>query len=152
MEPLVVGNLSLRGEFGFVRERDGDPALMGLWGGGELRWKNEAVSCGGTSDLRVVGVLRKASGDPLDGLEVTGDIADRTGFEGTTAIVRFGDGSTTGCVVRRVIPDSPGLTLETAQDPGFSFENGGMRHHYFPLRSIPGPVTCRIRNSKFVCL
>ena len=152
VEPLVVGNLSLRGEFGFVRERDGDPALMGLWGGGELRWKDEVVSCGGTCDLKVVGVLRKAHGDPLDGLEVTGDIADRTGFEGTTAIVRFGDGSTTGCVVRRVIPDSRGLTLETAQDPGFSIENGGMRHHYFPLRSISGPVTCRIRNSKFVCL
>lgn len=151
-EPLVVGNLSLRGEFGFVWERDGDPAFMGLWGGDELRWKDEVVSCGGTCDLRVVGVLRKAHGDPLDGLEVTGETTGRTGFEGTTAIVRFGDGSTTGCVVRRVIPVSCGLTLETAQDPGFSIENGGTRHHCFPLRSISGPVSCRIRNSKFVCL
>ncbi len=150
VEPLVVGNLSLNGEFGFVRERDGDPAFMGLWGGDELRWKDEVVSCGGSCDLRVSGVLRKADGDLFDGLEVTGDIADRAGVEGATAIVRFGDGSTMGCIVERVIGDAPRLTLATAQDPGFSLENGGMRHLYFPLRSIPGPVSCRIRGSAFV--
>ena len=152
VEPLVAGNLSLKGEFGFVRERDGDPVLLGLWGGDELRWKDAMVAGGGIYDLEVVGVLRKVDGDPHDGLEVAGDIADGTGVEGTTAIVTFGDGSTTGCVVERIVREARGLTLATAQDPGFSIENGGMRHHYFPLRSISGPVRCRIRGSAFLSL
>ena len=149
-EPLEVGNLSLKGEFGFVRERDGALVFAGLWGGDELRWKDTVVAGGGACDLEVAGVLRKAAGDPLDGLVAIGDVVDTAGVEGTTAIVRFGDGSTMGCPVERVFHDARGLTLATAQDPGFSMESGGMRHHYFPLRSIPGPVHCRIRGSAFV--
>ncbi|MDE2886617.1 MAG: heparinase II/III family protein [Gemmatimonadota bacterium] len=149
-EPLEVGNLSMKGEFGFARERDGALVFAGLWGGDELRWKDTVVACGCSYDLEVAGVLRKADGDPLDGLVAIGGIVDTTGVEGSTAIVRFGDGSTMGCEVERVIHDARGVTLATAQDPGFSIESGGMRHHYFPLRSIPGPVSCRIRGSAFV--
>lgn len=149
-EPLVLGDLSLTGEFGFVRERGGALVCAGLWGGDELRWKDAVVAGGGTCDLEVARVLRKAAGDPLDGLSVTGEIGDCAGVEGATAIVGFGDGSTMGCAVERVLRDERGLTLATAQDPGFSIENGGMRHHYFPLRSIPGAVSCRMRNSAFV--
>ncbi|MDE2997943.1 MAG: heparinase II/III family protein [Gemmatimonadota bacterium] len=149
-EPLVVGDLSVKGEFGFVRERDGALVFAGLWGGEELRWKDTVVAGGGAYDLPVAGVLRKAAGDPLDGLVATGDVAGRAELEGTTAIVRFGDGSTTGCAVERVYRDARGLILVTAQDPGFSIENGGARHDYFPLRSISGPVSCRVRGAAFV--
>ena len=149
-EPLAVGKLVLNGEFGFVRERDGVPACMGLWGGSELRWDEAAIAGGGIRDLEVVGVFRMAGGDPLDGLQVIGERRDVCGVEGTTSIVRFGDGSTMGCNVERVVLEGPRLVLVTSDDPGFSVENGGMRHLYFPLRRISGPVTCRIRTSAFV--
>ena len=151
-EPLVVGHLTLNGEFGFVRERDGAATCMGLWGGNELRWKEDVVAGGGVYDLKVEGVLRRTGGDPLDGLEVSGEILDCAGVEGTTGIVRFGDGSTTGCAVERVVRDGRRLILATAEDPGFSIENGAARHLYFPLRTISGPVACHVRTSAFVCL
>ncbi len=151
-EPLVVGDLSLSGEFGFVRERDGVPTCMGLWGGDALKWKEEVVLGEGVYDLDVAGVLRKADGDPFDGLRVTGRIPDGAEVAGTTAIIRFGDGQTMGCGVDRVIRDRQGLTLATTEDPGFSIENGTMRHEFFPLRENSGPVTCRIRTSSFVCI
>ena len=151
-EPLVIGKLSLNGEFGFVRERDGAPTCMGLWGGDELRWEEEVIRGKGVYDLEVAGVLRKADGDPVDGLRVTGDIREDADVEKAMAIVRFGDGLTMGCAVERVIRDARGLILATTEDPGFSISNGTMRHLYFPLRAASGPVTCRIRTSAFVWL
>ena len=151
-EPLVIGKLSLNGEFGFVRERDGAPTCMGLWGGDELRWEEEVIRGEGAYNLEVTGVLRKADGDPINGLQATGGFPGGVDAERATAIVSFGDGTTMGYRVKGIVRAGRELTVETADDPGFSIDSGGMRHLFFPLRAITGPVTCRIRTSAFVWL
>ena len=39
VEIFRAGEFALQGELGFVRERDGDVQMMGLWGGKMLRWQ-----------------------------------------------------------------------------------------------------------------
>lgn len=151
-ERLVVGNLSLNGEFGFVRERDGAPTCMGLWGGDELIWEEEVVRGEGAYNLKVTGVLRKADGDPIDGLWVTGGFSGGVDVAKATAIVSFGDGTTMGCRVKGMVRKGRELTLETTDDPGFSIVSGGMRHLFFPLCAITGPVIAHSRTSAFVWL
>ena len=98
----VVGDLHLQGEVGFVRERDGAPEMMGLWGGAELRWRDHSLTGSGVYEGEVLAMLRSGDGAECDGLIVEGDLPEGDGLKGATAIVTFGDGSTRGCRVRGV--------------------------------------------------
>ena len=149
---LVVGDLRLQGATAFVRERDGIPEMMALWGGSELRWKDYVLSGSGTYEGEVVGALRSEVGDDRDALVVAGDLPEGDGLKGATGVVRFGDGSTLGYRVAGVRRVEGKIHLLLKDDPGIAVEGGGMRHLFFPLREIPGRVTYRIRTSAFVRL
>ncbi len=152
LKAVEVGDLRLEGEAGFVRERDGAPEMMGLWGGSELRWKEYVLSGSGTFEGEVVGALRSEAGDDWDALVVTGDLPEGDGLKGATAVVSFGDGSTLGCRVAGVRRIEGEMYLILEDDPGIVVDGGGMRHLFFPLREISGRVTYRIRTSAFVRL
>jgi len=152
-DAVVAGPLLLRGEVGLVRERDGRPERMGLWGGTELRWRDWALRGSGVYEGRVPGTLRREAGAEYDALVMEGeDLPEGEDLKGATAIVTFGDGSTRGYRVEGVRRSGGQTHVLLDGEPGFAVEGGGMRHLFFPLREIAGPVTCRIRASAFVTL
>lgn len=144
VEIFRAGDLTLRGEVGFVRERDGDVQMMGLWGGKMLRWQTTQLTGGGTYEGRVTDVLRMRDGHPYHALVVTG-APEIDAIAGAIAIVTFGDGTTRGLRVQRIDGDK----IVLADDPGFRMTKTGIAHCFFPLRSIDGPVQYKIRTSAF---
>ena len=149
-EMVAMGDLSLTGEVGFVRERDGQPEMMGLWGGTMLKWKHVALEGSGAYEGEVTGTLRRDAGAKHDALVVTGELPVGEELNGATAIVTFGDGSTRGCRVQAVAREGGETRVLLDADPGFAVEGEGMRHLFFPHRDIPGKVRFRLRTSAFV--
>ena len=149
-EARIGADFVLRGEMGFVRERDGVPVSMGLWGGSELRWGNHVLTGGGILTGRVSRALRLEAGGDCNGLVLDADLPEGDALKGAVAIVTFGDGSTRGCLVGEVTKTGSEVHLVLADDPGFAVEDGGARHLFFPLREMAGEVTCAIRTSAFV--
>ena len=147
---LTVGELVAQCEVAFVRERDGDPIAMGLWGGDELRWGNRVLAGSGTYEGAVKGVLREDDGDPYNALVITGDLPVGDTLSGGTVVATFGDGSTMGYRVSSVKRHDGETHLVLIDDPGIAVDPSGMRHIFFPLREIPGGVTYRLRSSAFV--
>lgn len=145
VEIFRAGDLTLQGEVGFVRERDGAVQMMGLWGGKMLRWQTTQLTGGGTYEGQVTDVLRIQDGDPHHAL-VAADAPEIDDLAGAIAIVTFGDGTTRGLRVQRLDGDKIAL----ADDPGFRMTKTGIAHCFFPLRSIDGPVQYKIRTSAFV--
>ncbi|MDA0746123.1 MAG: heparinase II/III family protein [bacterium] len=148
--PVEVGDLHLDGEMGFVRERDGVPERMGLWGGATLRWKGYTVTGSGVYEGDVTGTLRKDAGDECDGLVVTGAFPKGEALKGATAVVELGDGSTRGCRVLSVVSGEGESHLVLEADPGFAVTETGAKHLFFPLRAIEGPVRVRVRTSALI--
>ena len=147
---ISIGDLSLNGEVGFVRERDGRPEMMGLWGGTLLKWDQVVLEGSGAYQGEVTGTLRTDAGAPHDALIVSGELPTGETLKGSTAIVTFGDGSTRGCRVRAVSLEGGKTHVLLESDPGFDFDAKGMRHLFFPHREIPGTVRYRLRTSAFV--
>ncbi len=147
---ISIGDLSLNGEVGFVRERDGRPEMMGLWGGTLLKWDQIVLEGSGAYEGEVTGTLRTEAGAPHDALIVSGELPKGEALKGATAIVTFGDGSTRGCRVRGVAREGGKTHVLLESDPGFDVDSEGMRHLFFPHREIPGTVRYRLRTSAFV--
>lgn len=146
---VSAGGLSLHGEVGFVRVRNGQPEAMGLWGGTMLKWKQIVLTGSGAYEGEVTGTTRKDAGAAYDGLVVTGELPAGESLNGATAIVSFGDGSTRGCRVRAVSREGEETHVLLDGDPGFDVDGEGMRHLFFPHREIPGTVRYRLRTSAF---
>ena len=151
-EAVVTADLRLQGEMGFVRERDGVPEMMGLWGGVELRWKDHILTARSVYEGEVTGTLRSETGAGCDALIVAGRLQEGEALKGTIVVATFGDGSTRGYGVQEVMKQDGQTWLILDGDPGFVVEGGGMRHLFFPLREIAGQVSYRVRNSAFVIL
>ncbi|MDP6775890.1 MAG: heparinase II/III family protein, partial [Candidatus Latescibacteria bacterium] len=160
-EKLAAEKLGMQGETAFVRERNGDPVAMGLWGGDELRWGGHVLTGSGTYGGTVKGVLREGDGDSCNALVVSGELPGGDVLNGATVIATFGDGSTIGyrvSDVKRVSRLRAGryggqageTRLALRDDPGIAIDQKGMRHLFFPLREIPGRVTYHLRTSAFV--
>ena len=147
---ISIGDLSLNGEVGFVRARDGRPELMGLWGGTLLKWDQVVLEGSGAYEGEVTGTLRTDAGAPHDALIVRGELPTGEALKGSTAIVTFGDGSTRGCRVRAVSREGGKTPVLLESDRGFAVDAKGMRHLFFPHREIPGTVRYRLRTSAFV--
>ena len=141
------GDLVFQGEVGFVREQDGEARVMGLWGGEKVQWQTVQLIGGGLYTGQVTDVLRIQDGAPYHALVVhdTPEIGD---IDGAVAVVTFGDGTTRGLRVQRVV----GEQVILKDDPGFRITNTGMAHCFFPLREIEGTVQLKIRTSAFVTI
>ncbi len=142
------GALHFNGTLGLVRERDGRPEVMGMWGGSELSWGEWRLTCPGVYEVEVTGTLSAGTGD--DALIVSGDLPEGTVLRGGTALVIFGDGSTRGYPIGSVEAADGRVHVHIEGEAGFAVEGAGARHLYFPHREMAGPVTCRIQTSAFV--
>ena len=146
-ERVVAGELQVTGEAAFVRVREGEPEIMALWGGTELRWGKHTLRTEGSYEGEILRSLRKDGDDSCDGLVVTGSLPKGDDLAGSTAIVTFGDGSTVGYPVTEVSDLGSDTCLVLNDDPGIVVDAKGMRHLFCPRREIPGPVRYRIRTS-----
>ncbi|MBL8850844.1 MAG: heparinase II/III family protein, partial [Planctomycetaceae bacterium] len=148
-EPLMVGKLQTDGEVAFVRERDGAPEQMALWGGTELLWGEERLTGDGNYRGTVTGVLRTEEGATCNALVVTGSWPTGELLSGATVIVTFGDGSTLGYPLTSVERDAGQMRFVLGMDPGVAISETESRQLCFPRRTIPGSVSYRIRSSAF---
>ena len=146
------GDLCLEGEVGFVRERNGRPEAMGLWGGTELRWGSRRLASARSLAGEVVGALRREDGAPYDALCVTGPVPEGEGLRGAMVITTFADGATLGYRIAGVRRSEESVHLILEEDPGIAVDRGGMRYLFLPHRGVPGPVTYRVRTSVFARL
>lgn len=146
-EVFRMGDLTFQGEVGFVREQDGEARVLGLWGGEKVQWKTAQLTGEGIYTEQVTDVLRIEDGAPYHALVVNG-LSEMDDIDGAVAVVTFGDGTTRGLRVQRVVGEH--VILE--DDPGFRITNTGMAHCFFPLREIEGTVQLQIRTSAFVTI
>ena len=146
------GEISLEGELGFIREREGALVSMGLWGGTELRFGNRVLSAEGPLKGTVVDVLRKSEGAAYDGLVVEDPLRTGGTLEGGLALVSFGDGTTRGYRLQGAEQSEGQTHLALVDEPGFAVTEDGARHVFFPAREMAGPVSVRIRTSALVDL
>lgn len=131
------------GRIAWVRRRDGKTAEMCLVGGTELSVGGDTIRSFGRVAGRVRRVMRKAAGHEVDAFEVEGAFPAEMEFAGSTAIVRFGDGSTHGHAVTGLRRENERALLLLANEPGFELDEAGTaRFLFFPKREIPGPVVC----------
>ncbi len=133
---LRAGDMTLDGGgVGFVRERLGKLEGMKIVGGQRFSLGEKAIDGQGVVTGVVRATLRRAAGDPVDGLVIDAPLPEGIEPEGLTAIVRTGDGFSHGCQVTglRQIDGHP--VLELIDDPGFVVDHRGSRQIYFPSRS-----------------
>ena len=147
---IAVGDLRLKGQVGFVRERDGVPEMMGLWGGSELRWGNHVLTGSGVYSGSLTGAHRTDEG--TDALVVSDGLPEGDALKGATLRLTFGDASTQGYRIRSVVQKGAQTHVILEDEIGFAVETGGAKHLFFPLREMPGDVTYRILTSAFVVI
>ena len=139
---IAAGDLRLRGQVGFVRERNGAVEMMGLWGGRELRWGKCVLAGSGVYSGKVI----KAG---TDALTVSGELPEGDALKGATLLVTFGDASTQGYRIEKIAREDGETHVITEDEIGFAVQPGGAKHVFFPLREIPGEVSYRILTSAF---
>jgi len=142
---IATGDLRLRGQTGFVRERNGVPEMMGLWGGLELRWGKYVLTGSGVYSGKVIQA-------ETDFLSVSGELPEGNAMKGATLLVTFGDASSQGYRIEKIARENGEIRVITEDEIGFALQPGGAKHLFFPLREIPGEVTYRILTSAFTVM
>ena len=136
---LQADDIVLSGRMGFVRERNGEVERMVLVGGSSLEKGGRRIEGGGVIAGAVVGVLREARGDAVDGFVIDGPLKIGEELAGCTAIVTDGDGFTYGHPVTGVSHHDGRTIIVLADDPGIEIEADGTgRHVFFPGRTWTG--------------
>lgn len=143
-QPLVVGDVSMSGELGFIRLIDGAVTEMRLIGGTWLRKGSAEIIGTGASSATIVGTKRTADGDAFDALMTEAVVpADAVG---RYVIVTHPDQSTNGYKIGG-IQQIDGMTaiVLADQDHGFTYnEDGRSELNYYPAKRWLGPHTFRI--------
>jgi hypothetical protein len=136
---IRAGDLVMQGRIGFVRERNGEIERTTLVGGTLLEKGDTRVEGRGILSGSIRSVLRKASGDSVDGFVVDADLPVGDDLAGETAIVMDGAGFTYGYEIAGVSDEGSRTVLVLSDDPGFEIAaDGTSRHLFFPGRSWDG--------------
>lgn len=133
--PLVVGELELHGEMGFIRVRDGFVREARLVGGTSLRIGDIEVTGTGKAIGTVLQTRRLVDGDGVDGIvtdaTIAGDVA------GKYAIITHPDGSTSGFEISHVTSENgTNLIVFAEHDPAFVIDAEGRSHQIFYPRKV----------------
>lgn len=145
-ELLTLGDMSMRGESGFIRLRNGAVEEMRLIGGTLLKKGNAELTGSGSATGTVVDTMRKVEGDPYDAL-VT-DAAVSANAIGGYAIVTHPDPSTHGFKIADVREADGRTVIELSdEDPGFTVNaDGSSDMNYYPEKKWTGTHSLRIAN------
>jgi Heparinase II/III-like protein len=137
---LRSGDLVMQGRIGFVRERAGEVERMTLVGGTRLEKGSQTLTGQGLVRGEILGVLRKARGDAVDGLVVAASLPAPEVIQGRTVVLSDTAGFTHGHEVAGVSAHDGHPVLVLATDPAFEFRpDGTSRLCFFPGRSWSGP-------------
>lgn len=137
--PLVVGDITMVGEIGFIRLTNGVVTEMKLVGGTHLQMGGQVLSGTGTIQGAIVDVWRRADGNSYDAI-VT-DIAVPAEMTGKYVVIEHPDGSTHGFEIGDILHESGRTLLVLAEhDPGFTInDDGTSQQTAFPGKHWDGP-------------
>ncbi|MDF2725884.1 MAG: Heparinase II/III-like protein, partial [Paenibacillus sp.] len=147
-QPLIVDDIVLRGETGFIRMVDGEVREMRLVGGTLLKKGERELTGQGAITGVIGGTLRQANGDLYDALVTDTAVGEEA--VGRYVIVTQSDGSTSGYEIGEVRREQ-GRTLLVLveQDPGFEVRvDGSTQQIFYPQRQWNGEPTFRIANAE----
>ncbi|TNJ64932.1 hypothetical protein FE784_18045 [Paenibacillus hemerocallicola] len=145
--PLVVGDITLTGELGFIRLIDGQVREMTLQGGTLLQKGAQQVTSAGVKTGTIVETKRLADGDSYNALVVDTSVGSEA--VGQYVIVTHPDQSTMGLEIGQVIPSGSNTILVLAEhDPGFTITNTGDSYlTYYPAKEWTGNHTFSIKGN-----
>lgn len=144
-QPVIIGDLTLQGEMGLVRQSAAGTQLA-LVGGTAIRKGGQELAGTGSVTGAVIGTLRKSAGDGQDALIVKEAVPDEA--TGTYVVVTHPDDSTHGFEIGEVVrEDGRTLLVLREHDPGFVIgEDGRSQLTYFPRLQWEGEHRYRIMN------
>lgn len=129
-QPLMVGDIALHGETGFIRMEDGAVTILALSSGTRLRKGVLEVKGAGPVSGTVAGTLRRGDGDEVDALVTDTPVPDQA--IGRYAIVTHPDGTASGFRIGGIRRERGSAVLELAdQDPGFRIGRDGASEQIF---------------------
>ncbi|GAA3413402.1 carboxypeptidase regulatory-like domain-containing protein [Paenibacillus hodogayensis] len=140
--PMTTGDVTMVGEMGLIRLKDGEVREMSLSGGTLLQKGDRQITGAGLAMTGIVGgTKRAAKGDAYDALVV--DAAIPEAAAGDYIFVSAPDHSTTGFQIGQVLRDgAKSIVVLAEQDPGFEImEDGTSGQTFYPGRSWTGTHT-----------
>ncbi|MBP1991975.1 heparinase II/III domain-containing protein [Paenibacillus eucommiae] len=145
-QPLIIGDMSLHGEMGFIRLVDGIVKHMCLIGGTLLQLGSRSITGQGAVSGVVTGILRKAKGDLYDCI-VT-DVPVSKALKQCYVMITHPDQSTKGYKIADILQEAGKTLIVLAeQDPGFELHQDGTSERVcFPQKQWTGTHTFRIAN------
>jgi hypothetical protein len=145
-QPLIVGDVTLRGQLGMIRLIDGEVRDMTLVGGTLLRKGQREVTGEGPAHGTITATKSRLKGDEYDAL-VTGAAVPEAAA-GRYVVVTHPDGSANGYEIGEVRRNQGETTLLLAEhDPGFElFGDGSSAQSAFPGTRWTGEHTFSIVN------
>ncbi|GIP33357.1 heparinase II/III family protein [Paenibacillus sp. J2TS4] len=145
-QPLVMDDIVMDGEIGFIRLVNGDVQKMVLIGGTLLKKGNYEVTDKGTIEGRITNVMRTAEGDTHDALLTDSHISPDV--VGQNVIVAHPDGSTHGYKIKEIDTEyRRSMIILDDMDPGFRIAEDDASHMTsFPLKKWTGEHRFRISN------
>ncbi|WP_409342791.1 cadherin-like beta sandwich domain-containing protein [Paenibacillus sp. MBLB4367] len=152
VSPLIVDDMTLRGQMGFIRLVDGVVQSMALIAGTELSKGNKTVIGGGPVTGTVAATKRIMNGDPYDGIVAGTPIgeSEAAALRGKYVVLTHPDGTTNGYLIGDIVTEpATGQTVIVfaEYDPGFEIHaDGTSRMNYYPMKAWTGPHTFRIDN------
>jgi hypothetical protein len=145
-EPLIVGDIELHGQMGFIRLEGEKIKEMHLIGGTLLKKGNVEVDHTGAFTGTISGVMREVEGAAYNGFVVDSPVSDQV--KGQYIIVTHPDESTHGYKIKEVIRENGQTIIQTDDmDPGFQFaSDGSSEMKFYPPKQWNGAHTFRIEN------
>lgn len=145
-QPLVIDDIVLHGEMGFIRIVNGDIQKMVLVGGTLLKKGNYEVTDSGSTEGVITDVWQTTTGDEYDALVTDRYIA--ADVVGQYVIVTHPDGLTRGFKIKEIQTENRLSTIILDNmDPGFTIAaDGGSQMTSFPLMKWTGEHRFTISN------
>lgn len=147
-QPLVVEDIEMIGESGFIRVIGGVVRHMTLLGGTRLKKGEQELLSDGCITGTVVDTIRRARGGDFDAIVTDTIISTETADQllGRFVIVEHPDGSTRGFEIADISGEAGRTVIRLAEhDPGFEIEaSGSSKWMYFPGKTWEGKNTFRI--------
>ncbi|GIP39714.1 hypothetical protein J31TS4_29940 [Paenibacillus sp. J31TS4] len=149
-EPLVVEDLTLQGEMGFIRLVNGTVASMQLIGGTRLAKGSHVLTGEGPAAGTITATKRRANGDAYDGVVTDAPFRSETAaaVKGRYVVVTHPDATTNGYRIQEMRDEGGRAAIVFAEhDPGFDLQpDGSSSMAFYPAKSWTGTHTFRVDN------
>jgi hypothetical protein len=149
-QPLVAGDVTMRGQMGLIRLVNGQVREMTLSGGTLLKKGARELTGPGTVTGAITGTSRRSKGDAYDAL-IT-DIPVSPEAIGQYVIVTHPDRSTSGYRIGNIVQERGKTAIVLAEhDPGFEIRaDGSSEQMFYPSKRWNGAHTFSIPNLEHV--